>query len=407
MSHFTRHWAALLAIAVMAIAAGGITACSSGAGTQQTSLVVIATFDGHDVTGGSSGMIADANGAFVGRLQLRHDGLAAALAPGHYKVLVSYQGSDADMPPMKLLEVQLRPGQTTRETVELQKTPSMAAMQFLRTMTLQAALKQSNAAIQAGTGAAMPGLGGSGYNPARVSVFAACAGLPTDYFGDPGQPAPGVAGAEPKLTLPTPTPLVFKAPPNAPPVQLQAYTMAFRSHEATGYAKAIEQTMEQLPATIGWGDWKGADQLLAHVAELMPRMTDAGKASRAAEASLLRAEIVPLLQPNPPAMFNADDPMGMTHAFAEWQRQVKQHGLPAGAVAKLKAGGWTDAQIAAMTTQATQASAGHVVMGLLVNTVLVTKRVRGEEQAYGKQIEAAKAELDQLRKGVSRCGAKR
>lgn len=273
------------------------------------------------------------------------------------------------------------------------------------TDTQPTSMKPDKALMQAAAGQTMTALGGSDYNPARVSVFAACAGLPADYFGDPGALAPGVATAEPRLNLPTPPPLAFKAPANAPPVQLQAYTMAFRSREAADYAKAVETTMRQLPATIGWGDWKGANQLLAHVAELLPRMTAAGAASRAAEADLLRAQIAPFLQPNPPAMFNADDPMGMTHAFATWQQQVRQHGLPAGVAAKLKTGGWTDAQIADMTAQATQASAGQVVMGTLVGAVQAATRIRDEEQAYAMQNGLAKVELDKLRKGVDHCGS--
>jgi len=163
--------------------------------------------------------------------------------------------------------------------------------------------------------------------------------------------------------------------------------------------------MAGLRVAIVWGDMDSAGKLAEHLSTLLPRMAAAGKASRLAEAKLLRLAVAPLLQRNPPPMFNVDDPVGMQQAFIAWQQKLKQDGLSPQAVATLKRGGWTDHDIAAMTANAIRAPAGQVVPQTIVGAALLAATIRHDEQGNGKQVAAATVELDRLQKGVTRCGS--
>jgi hypothetical protein len=134
-------------------------------------------------------------------------------------------------------------------------------------------------------------------------------------------------------------------------------------------------------------------------------MAAAGKASRLAEARLLRLTVAPLLQKNPSPLFNVDDPVAMQQAFVTWQQKLKQDGLPPRTVAMLKRSGWTDHDIAAMTANAIRAPAGQVVPQTIVGAAMTAATIRRDEQGNGKQVTAANAELDKLQRGVTRCGS--
>ena len=410
MKQFGRHASAGLIIAIIAAAALGMASCSghgagdgnnndSGNDAAKATLIITASLDGRDATAESGGMIADADGNFAGALETGSDGLGATLAPGKYKILVTYQGDyEGNVPPMQVFDVELRAGQTTRKQVTLDKNISMSALQFLQQLTLKAATQQA-------TGNAI-GLGGArAADTSRLGKFAACAGLPDDYFGDAGDIPSDQLNAKPELQFATPQSVATPSPPHATPMQMAFDTMWARSLDAAATADAVETTMTELRVAIVWGDMDGAGKLVAHLSDLLSRMAAAGKASRLAEARLLRLEVAPLMKSNPPPVLDIDDPVGMQQAFIAWQQKVKQDGLPPETAAKLKGAGWSDKDIAGMTASAIRAPAGQVMSQTIVGTAMAVAAIRRDEQGDDKRAAAADAELDMLRKGVTRCGS--
>src|SRR6185312_7828347 len=122
--------------------ASGASDNGPGDSATKVTLDITASLDGRDVTSDSGGMIADSHGNYVGDLESSSDGLEATLAPGKYKVLVTYQGDgyadslatgkynvivtyagDAfgDTVPVKVLDVDIKPGQTARKKITLDK----------------------------------------------------------------------------------------------------------------------------------------------------------------------------------------------------------------------------------------------------------------------------------------------
>jgi hypothetical protein len=195
------------------------------------------------------------------------------------------------------------------------------------------------------------------------------------------------------------------SPPHATPMQTAFDTMWVRSLEAAATAEAVEKTMTDLRVAIVWGDRDGAGKLVAHLSDLLSRMAAAGKASRLAEAKLLRLEVAPLMKSNPPPVLDIDDPVGMQQAFIAWQQKVKQDGLPPETVAKLKGAGWSDKDIAGMTASAIRAPAGQVMSQTIVGTAMAVAAIRRDEQGSDKRVAAANAELEKMRKGVTHCGS--
>jgi len=394
--------------------ASGISNDASGAGdapravgddTVKVTLDVTAFLDGRDVTSDSAGMVADANGNFAGELEPRSDGLETRLPPGKYKVLVTYQGDYDGVPPMQAVDVEVKAGQATREKVTLDKNVSMAALQMLRQMSLQAA--QAAMRQSTGNGTSPGGMFGmpKHMDRARLGAFVTCAGLPQDYFGDASDIPSEQMDAEPQLVLPTVPAVAMPVPSRATPMQAAFDVMWAGNLEAAAVAAAVETTMSGLRVAIVWGDMDNAGKLVAHLSKLLPRMAAASKASRLAEAKLLRLSLAPLLQKNPSPMLDVDDPVGMQQAFVAWQQKLKQDGLPPQTVAALERGGWTDKDIAAMTANAIRAPAGQVVPQTIVGAVMAAATIRDDEQGNDKQVAAANAELDKLQKGVTRCGS--
>lgn len=409
MKPFKRHAIGGLILVIIAAAALGMASCSghgandgnndSGHDAAKATLNITASLDGRDATAESGGMIADADGNFAGALETGSDGLGATLAPGKYKILVTYQGDyEGAVPPMQVLDVDLGAGQTTRKQVTLDKNVSMSALQFLQQLTLKAATQQA-------TGNAI-GLGGTREaDTSRLGKFAVCAGLPEDYFGDAGDIPSDQLHAQPKPQFATPPSVAMPSPPHATPMQTAFDAMWARSLEAAATADAVEKTMTDLRVAIVWGDMDGAGKLVAHLSDLLSRMAAAGKASRLAEAKLLRLEVAPLMKSNPPPVLDIDDPVGMQQAFIAWQQKVKQDGLPPETVAKLKGAGWSDKDIAGMTASAIRAPAGQVMSQTIVGTAMAVAAIRRDEQGSDKRVAAANAELEKLRKGVTHCGS--
>jgi hypothetical protein len=404
-------------LAAIVMATLGVASCSSnhasgasddrpGDSAAKATLDITASLDGRDVTSDSGGMIADAGGNFAGELEAGSHGLEATLAPGKYKVLVTYRGDGYDGAlPMQVFDVEIKAGQTIKKNVTLDKNVSMAALQMLQQMSLQAA--QAAMRGNTGNGTSSGGLSGAPKHadPARLVAFATCAGLPKDYFGNVDDIPSEQLNTEPGLVLPTVPAVAMPTPPRATPMQATFDTMWARNMEAAAIADAVEATMSGLRASIVWGDMDHAGKHVEHLSKLLSRMAAAGKASRLAEAKLLRLTVAPLLQKNPPPMFNVDDPVAMQQAFIAWQQKLKQDGLPPQTVATLKRGGWTDQDIAAMTANAIRAPAGQVVPQTIVGAAMTAATIRRDEQGNGKQVTAANAELDKLQKGVTRCGS--
>jgi len=418
MRDFRQRAIGCVILAAIVLATLGMAACSgnhasgasdNGPGDSATkvTLDITASLDGRDVTSDSGGMIADSHGNYVGDLESSSDGLEATLAPGKYKVLVTYQGDGyADSLPMQVLDVEIKPGQTTRKKITLDKNDLPAALQMLQQMSLQAA--QAAAGRNAGSGG-VPSEGSLGASkhadPARLVAFATCAGLPQDYFGDVDDIPSEQLNTEPGLALPTVPAVAMPTPPRATPMQAAFDTMWARNVEAAAIADAVEATMSGLRAAIVWADMDHAGKHVEHLSKLLSRMAAAGKASRLAEARLLRLTVAPLLQKNPSPLFNVDDPVAMQQAFVTWQQKLKQDGLPPRNVAMLKRSGWTDHDIAAMTANAIRAPAGQVVPQTIVGAAMTAATIRRDEQGNGKQVTAANAELDKLQRGVTRCGS--
>lgn len=421
MRRFGRRATGCGILAAVMMAALGLASCSGnhgsganyvgsgdggpGDGTAQVTLAITASLDGRDVTSDSTGMIADAHGTFVGNLESGPHDLEATLAPGKYKVLVSYQGDGYDDAlPMQVLDVEIKPGRLTRKEVTLDKNASAAALQVLQQMS-QAVL----AAADRGTGdGTSPGdsPGASGHaDPARLAAFATCAGLPQDYFGKADDIPSEQLDTKPELVLPTVQAAAMPKPRRATSMQAAFDMMWAGNLEAAAVADAVEKTVSGLRVAIVWGDMANAGKLVEHLSKLLPRMAAAGKASRLAEAKLLRLAVAPLLQANPSPMFNVDDPVGMRQAFIAWQEKLKQEGLLPQAVATLKRSGWTDHDIAAMTANAIRAPAGQVVPQTIVGAAMLAVTIRHDEQGNDQQAAAASAELDKLQKGVTRCGS--
>lgn len=415
MKRFGRHAITCLIFAIITAVALGMASCSgkdasegnndaSGNDTAKAALNITTSLDGRDVTSDSGGMVADADGKFAGELEAGSKGLEAALAPGKYKVLVTYQGDYDGMPPMQVVDVEVKAGQATRKSVTLDKNVSMAALQMLQQMSLQAA----QAAMRRNTGGDASS-GGSFDTPkhadtARLGAFATCAGLPPDYFGDANDIPSEQLDTEPGLVLPTVQAIAMPTPPRATPMQAVFDTMWAGNLEAAAVAGAVETTMSGLRTAIVWGDKDNAGKLVEHLSKLLRRMAAAGNASRLAEAKLLRLSLAPLLQKNPSPMFNVDDPVGMEQAFIAWQQKLKEDGLTPQTVAALKHAGWTDNDIGAMTANAIRAPAGQVVPQTIVGAVRLAATIRDDEQGNDKQVAVANAELDKLQKGVTRCG---
>ncbi|HKZ09282.1 MAG TPA: hypothetical protein VJL61_01090 [Rhodanobacteraceae bacterium] len=419
MRRFGRRAIGSAILAAIMMATLGLASCSgnhasgadnddsgeAGDGAAKATLDITASLDGRDVTSDSAGMIADATGNFAGELETGSNGLEAKLAPGKYKVLVTYQGDYDGMPPMQVIDVTLKAGHTTREKATLDKSVSMAALQMLQQMSLQAA--QAAMHRNAGGDTSSGGMFGMPKHAdrARLAAFATCAGLPADYFGNAGDIPSGQLDNEPELVLPTVPAVAMPAAPRGTPMRTAFDTMWAGNLEAAAVAVAVQTTMSGLRVAIVWGDMDHAGKLVEHLSKLLPRMAAAGKASRLAEAKLLRLSMAPLLQKNQSPMFNVDDPVGMQQAFVAWQQQLKQVGLPPQTVATLKRGGWTDRDIAAMTANAIRAPAGQVVPQTIVDTAVAAATIRDDEQGNDKQVAAASAELDKLQKGVTRCGS--
>jgi hypothetical protein len=418
MRRFGRHAIGCMVLAAITMAALGMASCSgkhasgagnedpgAGSGAAKATLDIAAALDGHDVTSDSGGMVADAKGNFAGELEAGSNGLEATLAPGRYKVLVTYQGDYDGVPPMQVVDVEVKAGQTTKENVTLDKNVSMAALQMLQQMSQQAA----QAALRRNTGGSTSSGGLFGMpghaDPARLASFATCAGLPADYFGHASDIPSEQLDTEPEPVLPTVQAVAMPTPPRATPMQAAFDTMWAGNLEAAAAANTIEATMSSLRVTIVWGDMDNAGKLVGHLSKLLPRMAAAGKASRLAEARLLRLSLTPLLQKDPSPMFNVDDPVGMRQAFVAWQQKLKQDGLPPETVATLKRGGWTDTDITAMTANAIRVPAGQVVPQTIVAAARLAATIRDDEQGNDAQVAAANAELDKLKKGVTRCGS--
>jgi hypothetical protein len=418
MRDFRQRAIGCVILAAIVMATLGMASCSGnhansagddrpGDSAAKVTLDITASLDGRDVTSDSGGMIADSHGNFAGNLEGGSDVLEATLAPGKYKVLVTYRGDGYDGAlPMKVLDVEIKPGQTTKKKIALDKNVLPAALQMLQQMSLQAA--QAAAGRNAGSGG-VPSEGSLGASkhadPARLVAFATCAGLPQDYFGDVDDIPSEQLNTEPGLALPTVPVVAIPTPPRATPMQAAFDTMWARNVEAAAIADAVEATMSGLRAAIVWGDMDHAGKHVEHLSKLLSRMAAADRASRLAEAKLLRFAVAPLLQKNPPPMFNVDDPVAMQRAFIAWQQKLKQDGLPPQTVATLKRGGWTDQDIAAMTANAIRAPAGQVVPQTIVGAVMAVATIRHDEHRNGKQVAAANAELDKLQKGVTRCGS--
>jgi hypothetical protein len=385
--------------------AGNDAPREAGDATAKVALDITALLDGRDVTSDSAGMVADANGNFAGELEADANGLEINLVPGKYKVLVTYQGDYDGVPPMQVVDVEVKAGQTTREKVTLDKNVSMAALQMLQQMSLQAA--QAAMRQNTGHGTSSGGLFGMPKHAdrGRLGAFATCAGLPPDYFGDASDIPSEQLDTKPQWVLPTVEAVAMATPPRATPMQVAFDEMWAGNLEAAAVAEAVETTMSELRVAIVWGDMDNAGKLVEHLSKLLPRMAAAGNASRLAEAKLLRLSLAPLLQKNPSPMFNIDDPVGMQQAFIAWQQKVKQDGLPTQTVTALKRGGWTNQDIATMTANAIRAPAGQVVPQTIVGAVMAAATIRNDEQGNGKQAAAANAELDKLQKGVTRCGS--
>lgn len=418
MRDFRQRATGCVILAAIVMAALGLASCSgnhaNGAGDDRpgdsaakATLDISASLDGRDVTSDSGGMIADSHGNFAGDLESGADGLEATLAPGKYKVLVTYQGDGYDGAlPMQVLDVEMKPGQTTRKKITLDKNVLPAALQMLQQMSLQAAQAAAGRNAGSGGGPSEGSFGASRHaDPARLVAFATCAGLPQDYFGDVDDIPSEQLDTEPGLVLPTVPAVAMPTPPRATPMQAAFDTMWARNLEAAAIADAVEATMSGLRAAIVWGDMDHAGKHVEHLSKLLSRMAAAGTASRLAEAKLLRLAVAPLLQKNPPPMFNVDDPVAMQRAFIAWQQKLKQGGLPPQTVAMLKRSGWTDRDIAAMTANAIRAPAGQVVPQTIVGAVMVAATIRHDEQGNDMQVAATNAELDKLQKGVTRCGS--
>ena len=419
MRRFGRRAIGYAILAAIMMAALGLASCSgnhaSGAGNDDSGeagdgaakamLAITASLDGRDVTSDSAGMVADANGNFAGELETDSNGLEAKLAPGKYKVLVTYQGDYDGVPPMQAIDVTLEAGHTTQTKVTLDKNVSMAALQMLQQMSLQAA--QAAMHRNAGNGTSSGNLFGAPKHadPARLAAFATCAGLPEDYFGNADDIPPEQLDTEPGLVLPAVQAVAMPTSPRTTPMQTAFDTMWAGNLEAAAIADAVETTLSGLRAAIVWGDMDNAGKLVEHLLKLLPRMAAADKSSRLAEAKLLRLSVAPLLQDNPPPMFNVDDPLGMQQAFIAWQQKLRQDGLPPQTAATLKAAGWTEKDIAAMTANAIRAPAGQVVPQTIVGAVMAAAAIRHDDQGDDKQVTAANAELDKLQKGVTRCGS--
>jgi hypothetical protein len=148
MKRFGRRALGCIILAAVMLAASGLASCSgnhagdagdgagkagdvsreAGADTAKVTLAVTAFLDGRDVTSDSTGMVGDANGNFAGVLETGADGLETRLAPGKYKVHVTYQGDYDGVPPMQVINVEMKAGQSTRKRVTLDKSVSMAAL---------------------------------------------------------------------------------------------------------------------------------------------------------------------------------------------------------------------------------------------------------------------------------------
>lgn len=418
MKRLGRHAVACLAFAIVAAAMLGIAACSGGdagkdndggpvIGAANATLEVTATLDGRDVTEESAGVVAATEGDFASELQAGSEGLGAKLAPGKYQVLVTFQGdSGAGLPPMKVLEVDVRGGKTTHVKAELDRNVSMSTLQLMQQLTMKAVMQQARA-LGASAGAAAWAGGSQRADPARLAAFAACAGLPGDYFGN-GQDIPSAQlDDKPEFQFAMPAPVSMPAPARANPMQAAFQALWSRTLQSAAVAEAVETTLDELRVAIAWADMDAAGKLVGNLAKLLPRMAAAGKASRQAEADLLRIEIAPLLANNPPALFDVDDPVGMQQAFLAAQQELERNGLPAATVAKLRNAGWTDKQIAAMTANAIHAPAGEVVSQTIVGAALGAAAIRRDAQVLDTRAAAARAELDKLQKGVTHCGQSR
>lgn len=425
MKRLERRAVGCVVLAAVMLAASGLASCSgnhasyagdgaskagdvsreAGADTAKVTLAVTAILDGRNVTSDSTGMVADANGNFAGDLETGADGLETRLAPGKYKVLVTYQGDYDGVPPMQVIDVEVKAGQSTREKITLDKNVSMAALQMLQRMSLQAA----QAAMRQNPGNdPSPGrLFGMPKHAdrERLGAFATCAGLSRDYFGDAGDIPSEQMDTEPPLVLPTVQTVAMPTPPSATPMQAAFDSMWAGNLEAATVAEAVEATMSGLRVAIVWGDMDHAGKLVEHLAKLLPRMAAAGETSRLAEARLLRLSMAPLLQKDPSPMFDVDDPVAMQQAFVAWQERLKQDGPTPQTVAALRHGGWTDKDIAAMTANAIRAPAGQVVPQTIVGAVMAAATIRDDERGNDKQVAAANVELDKLQKGVTRCGS--
>jgi hypothetical protein len=425
MKRFGRRALGCIILAAVMLAASGLASCSgnhasdagdgaakagdvsreAGADTAKVTLAVTAFLDGRDVTSDSTGMVGDANGNFAGELETGADGLETRLAPGKYKVLVTYQGDYDGVPPMQVINVEMKAGQSTRKRVTLDKSVSMAALQMLQRMSLQAA--QAAMRQNTGNGPSPGGLFGmpNHADRERLGAFATCAGLPRDYFGDAGDIPSEQMDTEPPLVLPTVQAVAMPTPPSATPMQAAFDSMWAGNLEAAAVAEAVEATMSGLRVAIVWDDMDRAGKLVEHLAKLLPRMAAAGKTSRLAEARLLRLSMAPLLRKDPSPMFDVDDPVAMQQAFVAWQERLKQDGPTPQTVAALRHGGWTDKDIAAMTANAIRAPAGQVVPQTIVGAVMAAATIRDDERGNDKQVAAANVELDKLQKGVTRCGS--
>ncbi|HKU80393.1 MAG TPA: hypothetical protein VJQ42_11150, partial [Rhodanobacteraceae bacterium] len=190
-----------------------------GDDTAKVALDVTAFLDGRDVTSDSAGMVADANGNFAGELETGSDGLETRLPPGKYKVLVTYQGDYDGVPPMQVVDVEVKAGQATREKVTLDKNVSMAALQMLQRMSLQAA--QAAMRQSTGNGTSPGGMFGMPKHAdrARLGAFVSCAGLPQNYFGDAGDIPSEQMDTEPQLVLPTVQAVAVSTPPRSTPMR--------------------------------------------------------------------------------------------------------------------------------------------------------------------------------------------
>lgn len=418
MKRFERNPFAGVALAIVAAAMLGIAACSAGdagkddgqgpvIGAAGAALNVTATLDGRDVTAESGGVVAAVDGDFASQLESGSGGLRATLPPGNYQVLVAYQGdSGGGLPPMQVRTVEVKKGHATSVKLELDRNVPMATLELMQQMTVKAVMQQAKAyGITNGTATFAAGLQRADLG--RLAAFATCAGLPEDYFGD-GRDIPAAQlNTRPEFRFAMPAPVSMPIPAGANEMQIAFQTHWSQTFESGAVAEAVEATLGELRMAIAWADMDAAGKLVGNLAKLLPRMTAAGKASRQAEADLLRLELAPLLRRNPPALYDINDPVGMQEAFAAAQQQLARDGLPAATVARLHNAGWTDKQIATMTADAIAAPAREVVPQTVVAAGLAAAAVRRDAGNLDSRAAAARAELDKLQKGVKHCGQTR